>query len=167
MAPERHRYLIALGSNQRHPRLGSPRAVVGAALAALEQEGWAVEAASPALAARPIGPSLRSYANAAAVIESELSPPQALASLQSIERAFGRTRRGARWRARVLDLDIVLWSGGAWIGPGLTIPHPLFRTRRFVLGPAARLAPHWRDPASGLSLRALDARLTRPAPLLR
>lgn len=157
----RHRYLIALGSNQRHPRLGAPRAVIETALAALELEGWTIESASPVLANRPIGPSLRCYANAAAVIASELAPPEALASLQSIERMFGRTRRGARWRARVLDLDIVLWSGGAWMSDGLTIPHPLFRERRFVLDPAAAAAPHWRDPMTRLTLRQLARRPTR------
>lgn len=154
-----HRYLIALGSNQRHPKLGNPRAVLGAALGALEEAGWTVEIASPVLASRPVGPSLRQYANAAALISGDRTPPEALASLQRIERRFGRQRRGARWRARVLDLDIVLWSGGCWVSArgasGLTIPHPLFRTRDFVLRPAAAIAPHWRDPASGRTLRQL------------
>jgi 2-amino-4-hydroxy-6-hydroxymethyldihydropteridine diphosphokinase len=63
----------------------------------------------------------------------------------------------------VLDLDIVLWSGGAWASPGLTIPHPRFRTRQFVLGPAASIAPTWRDPLSGLTLRQLAYRLAASA----
>jgi 2-amino-4-hydroxy-6-hydroxymethyldihydropteridine diphosphokinase len=58
----------------------------------------------------------------------------------------------------VLDLDIVLWSGGAWSGPGLTVPHIAFRERRFVLDPAAEVAPAWRDPVSGRTLRQLAAR---------
>uniref|UniRef100_UPI0015771B8A 2-amino-4-hydroxy-6- hydroxymethyldihydropteridine diphosphokinase n=1 Tax=Sphingomonas bacterium TaxID=1895847 RepID=UPI0015771B8A len=79
-------------------------------------------------------------------------------------RAFGR-RRGRRWGARVLDLDIVLWSGGSWRSPGLTIPHPAFRDRRFVLDPMVALAPRWRDPVTGLTIRQLAAQLTRRRPL--
>ena len=151
----------------RVPGVGGPRQVLGAALAALEAEGLAIVAASPIIASAPLGPSRRRYANGAAVVTSEAEPPVVLSVLQRIERSFGRKRRGARWRARPLDLDIVLWSGGAWLGADLTIPHPPFRERSFVLGPAAAIAPAWRDPATGLSLRQLHARLTRPRPLPR
>ncbi len=163
MATEPHTYLIALGSNRRHPRFGSPAAVIEVALAELAGRGWTVEAVSPMVATRPLGPSLRRYANAAAVISGSFEPQAALADLQAVEAQFGRERRGERWRARVLDLDIVLWSGGAWVEPGLTIPHPLFRTRGFVLGPAAAIAPQWRDPVSRLTLRQLAARARRRA----
>ena len=88
-----------------------------------------------------------------------------LALLQAVEAEFGRHRRGQAWMARVLDLDIVLWSGGCWAEPDLTIPHPQFRWRAFVLGPAHAVAPGWRDPLSGLTLRQLHARLTAPRPL--
>lgn len=159
------RYLIALGSNQPHPRHGAPRRVLAAALDALAHEGIKVTAAAPVIESAPIGPSLRRYANGAAVIETPLSPPALLARLQGIESAFGRERRGQRWRSRVLDLDIILWSAGAWWEPGLTIPHPLFRSRAFVLAPAMAVAPYWRDPISGLTVRQLHSRLTHPHPL--
>lgn len=159
-----HRYVIALGSNQRHPGFGAPGAILRRALDAIESEGWLVERRSPVVSSRPLGPSLRRYANAAAVIAGERPPPDTLDSLQRIEDGFGRARRGQRWRARMLDLDIVLWSGGAWVGPGLTIPHPLFRNREFVLGPAAAIAPQWRDPVTRLTLRQLAARHRRRAP---
>lgn len=162
-----HTYLIALGSNQRHPVLGAPRAVIGAACAALADEGLELCAVSGVVSSRPLGPSQRLYANAAALAESALDPPEMLALLQRIERAFGRRARGQRWRARVLDLDIVLWSGGIWTSAALAIPHPRFRTRRFVLGPASAIAPHWCDPLTHLPLRALDRRLTRPRPAPR
>ena len=151
----------------RVPGVGGPRQVLGAALAALEAGGLAVEAASSIAATAPLGPSRRRYANSAAVIASELDPPALLKSLQKIERIFGRRRHGQRWRARPLDLDIVLWTGGIWLDDALTIPHPGFRTRVFVLGPAIAIAPNWRDPASNLTLKHLHARLTRPRPLPR
>ncbi len=150
----------------RHPRHGAPRAVIAAAFGALG-ERFDLIAASPVMDSAPLGPSQRRYANAAALVGTALAPEAMLAALQAIEADFGRTRRGQRWRARVLDLDIVLWSGGAFAAPGLVIPHPAFRQRGFVLGPAAAIAPGWRDPLTGLTLRRLQARLTRSTALPR
>ncbi len=160
------RYLIALGSNRRHPRHGAPARVLRAAIAALAaSKGNRVEAVSPIVASAPLGPSQRRYANAALVLRSQRDPAALLARLQEIERSFGRRHGGRRWAARVLDLDIVLWQGGAWSSPGLTVPHIAFRKRAFVLAPAARIAPRWRDPLTGLTVVHLRARLTQPRPL--
>ena len=126
-----------------------------------------VFANSPIISSAPVGPSQRTYANAAAIVASPLTPPALLARLHEIEVHFGRERRGQRWRARVLDLDIILWSGGIWAEdcPALSIPHPAMRIRGFVLAPAAMIAPDWRDPVTGLTIRQLQSRFTRPKPL--
>lgn len=147
--------------------VGGPRRVLETAFAALAREGLDVAATSPIIDSAPLGPSTRRYANAAAVVRTDLEPIGMLALLQAVEHAFGRRRRGRKWRARPLDLDIVLWSGGAWRSSALTIPHREFRQRAFVLGPAAAIACRWRDPVTGASLRHLDARLTQPRPLPR
>ena len=165
--PGERTYLIALGSNVRHPRHGSPRRVLAAALQAMEDKSIRVVAAAPAVISRPIGPSQRDYANSVAVVESERTPVRLLEALKAIERRFGRQSQGARWRARVLDLDIVLWGGGMFADKTLTIPHPHFRDRRFVLAPAAAIAGDWRDPVTGLTVRQLFARLTRANRVLR
>jgi 2-amino-4-hydroxy-6-hydroxymethyldihydropteridine diphosphokinase len=159
--------LIALGSNMRHHRHGLPARVLATAIKAMEGEGLIVRAISPVLHSVPLGPSKRRYANSAALIETKLAPDDLLDLLKAIEAAFGRRFSGQRWVARVLDLDIVLWSGGPWSSPGLTIPHIEFRNRAFVLAPALAIAPSWRDPISGLSLRQLYTRLTRPRPIPR
>lgn len=157
--------MVALGSNRRHGRHGGPATVLAAALDALDAAGIAVRARSPTMETAPLGPGGRRYANAAALVETALPPPDLLAALKRIERAFGR-RPGRRWGARVLDLDIALWSGGAWTGPALLIPHPRLAERRFVLDPLCAIAPGWRLP-HGPSMRQLRARLTRPRPLHR
>jgi len=113
-----------------------------------------VTATSPILHTPPLGPSKRRFANAVALIESEEAPPALLRRLKDVERAFGR-RRGQNWAARVIDLDIILWSGGAWGEPGLAVPHASFRARDFVLRPLRAVAPDWRDPVSGLSVRQI------------
>ncbi|MFM9829824.1 MAG: 2-amino-4-hydroxy-6-hydroxymethyldihydropteridine diphosphokinase [Sphingomonas sp.] len=155
---DRARYVIALGSN-RCGRHGRPVAEVRAALAALGQG----IAASRIIETAPLGPSIRRFANAAAVIASDEAPPVLLARLKAIERAFGR-RRGKRWGARVIDLDIILWSGGAWSSAGLTVPHTGFRKRAFVLGPLSDIVPRWRDPLTGKTVRQLACLAARRKP---
>ncbi len=153
-------YVIALGAN-RWGRHGRPAAQVRAAIGAL----GGLVAQSRIIETAPLGPSRRRFANAVAVIASDEVPPVLLARLKAIERAFGR-RRGERWGARALDLDIILWSRGAWSGAGLTVQHTAFRARGFVLGPLVEIAPGWRDPLTGKTMRQLAALLARPNPVV-
>ena len=150
-------YAIALGSNRRG-RHGPPAETVRAAAAAIGAKRLSKVRLTPAL-----GPAGRGFANAVAVVESELAPPALLARHKQVERDFGR-RGGRRWGPRVLDRDIVLWSQGAWGGDGLVVPHPEFRRRRFVLEPLAEVAPAWRDPITGATVRQLLHRLGRRTP---
>lgn len=161
------RYLIALGSNMRHHRCGRPRDVLRAALDECAARGLVTERVSSIFHTPPLGPSRRRYANAAAIIAARLAPEALLDRLQDIERRFGRRPGGRRWRARPLDLDIVLWEGGVFASDRLVIPHPAFRQRDFVLRPAVQIAPGWRDPLTGLTLQHLHTRLTRARPARR
>lgn len=147
-------YAIALGSNRRG-RHGSPAETVRAAAAAIGAKRLSKIRLTPAL-----GPAGRGFANAVALVESELDPTALLARLKQVERDFGR-RGGRRWGPRVLDLDIILWSQGAWGGDGLIVPHPEFRRRHFVLEPLAEIASSWRDPITGATVRQLLHRLAR------
>lgn len=130
-----------------------------AAIAALD----GVRAVAPIMASTPLGPSLRRYANTVLLLDTSLSPPDMLAQLKAIERGFGR-RRGRRWGSRVIDLDIILWSGGSWHGRGLCVPHSAFRERLFVLRPLRQVAPDWRDPVTGRTIRQLHQLVDRARP---
>ncbi len=158
-------YAIALGSNRRHGRHGGPDGVVRAALVALEAAGLRLVAVSPLIPTPALGPAGRSFVNAAAIVETRLDPPALLDLVKGIERSFGR-RRGRRWGARVLDLDILLWSGGRWPRHGgrrLFVPHRSLEQRDFVLAPLIRIAPDWRVGQSGRTVRQARFRLIRRA----
>ena len=163
MAACPHRYALALGGN-RVTTHGRPAATLHAAVAALAAAGVRVLALSPIIATPAMGPAGRGFANAAALVESRLAPPDLLALLKRIERRFGR-RPGRRWGPRPLDLDILLWSGGAW-PPGLRhaaagrlqVPHAGLPQRRFVLDPLVRVAPDWTMPGTRRTIRQLHAR---------
>jgi len=159
VAQATHLYAIAVGSNRPHGRHGRPAAVVEAAIARLDQD-FGLFDASPIVLNAATGGAGRDFANAVALIESGLEPPEMLLRLKDLERQFGR-RPGRRWGPRVLDLDIVLWSGGQYQARRLKIPHPQLAKREFVLQPLASIAPGWRIGAT--RVRHLAHRLARRA----
>ncbi|MBC8051189.1 MAG: 2-amino-4-hydroxy-6-hydroxymethyldihydropteridine diphosphokinase, partial [Chitinophagales bacterium] len=105
----------------------------------------------------PLGPSQPFYVNAAASIETPLSPQALLRLLKRLERDAGR-RTGRRWGPRPLDLDILDYKGRIhnWrVYPGggtpdasraLVLPHAGLHVRPFALAPVAEIAPRWRHP---------------------
>ena len=80
--------------------------------------------------------------------------------MKSLEHALAGRRGDPRWGPRVIDLDIILYGDTVLDTPQLTLPHPRFRERRFVLEPLAAIAPHVRDPITGLTMRELFSRLS-------
>ena len=153
-------YAIAIGSNRPHGRYGRPQTIVETAIARLDQQ-FGLFDASPIILNPAHGDAGRDFANAVALVESSLTPLEMLSSLKAIEREFGR-RRGKRWGPRVLDLDILLWSGGKFRSRRLTIPHAELSKRNFVLQPLASIAPAWR--IGPLRVRHLAERLARRRP---
>jgi len=98
------------------------------------------------------------FLNAAAVGETELTAREVLDALLAIEAARGRERPHPS-APRTLDLDVVLFGSDRIDEPGLVVPHPRFRERRFVLDPLAEIAPDWRDPVTGKTVAELRALL--------
>lgn len=98
------------------------------------------------------------YLNAALTGATTLSAEQLLAELQALEAERGRARTH-RNAARTLDLDLILFGDAVLDQPALTVPHPRFRERAFVLAPLAEVAGDWIDPVTGLTVTALLQRL--------
>lgn len=100
-------------------------------------------------------------------VETDHTPADLLATVKRIEQDFGR-RRGRRWTARVLDLDLIA-AEGIIVNERrrgghhhLTIPHPALPQRGFVLDPLVDIAPQWRHPRLNLTARQLRQRHLRP-----
>ena len=161
MAGATYLYAIAMGSNRPHGRYGRPAHVVEAAIGELDRR-FDLFDASPIVLNSAHGGAGRDFANAVALVKSDLEPMEMLATLKGLERDFGR-RRGKRWGPRVLDLDIALWSGGRFHSRRLTVPHPQIDRRTFVLGPLAAIAPGWRIRGP-LTARHMAHRLARRRP---
>ncbi len=89
------------------------------------------------------------FVNAVAAIETQLTPGELLNELKALERARGRARGGVRWGPRVLDLDILVFSGEEMSTDSLTIPHPGIAERNFVLLPLKEVAPDLEIPGLG------------------
>ena len=102
------------------------------------------------------------YLNGVVIGETSLSARQLLDRLLQIENAAGRTRP-APMAPRTLDLDLILFADKKIEEPGLTVPHPRFRDRLFVLEPLAEVAPGWIDPGTGLTISALLERARQAA----
>jgi len=94
------------------------------------------------------------FLNAAATGESTLSARAVLDVLLTIEQQCGRERPyvGA---PRTIDLDLILYGESVINAPGLIVPHPRFRERRFVLEPLAEIASDWMDPVTGKTIQEL------------
>jgi 2-amino-4-hydroxy-6-hydroxymethyldihydropteridine diphosphokinase len=129
---------IALGSN-----LGDRQAYLDQAVALLRaQSGIRVEQVSRSWETAPVGgPADQGpFLNAAARLDTDLSPRAVLNALLTIERQLGRERREP-CGPRTIDLDLLLYGAEVLDEPELVVPHPRMHERVFVLGPLVEIAP--------------------------
>jgi 2-amino-4-hydroxy-6-hydroxymethyldihydropteridine diphosphokinase len=153
---------IGLGSN-----LAAPRIQIEKALQAMAQlPDSRVLAHSRLYRSSPWGfVEQPDFINAAAAIETGLTPAELMQSLLEIERGLGRERDGSRWGPRIIDLDLLLYGSTIIDEPGLRVPHPHLHQRAFVLLPLAEIAPQLIVPGRGSVaelLAGVDARGCRP-----
>jgi 2-amino-4-hydroxy-6-hydroxymethyldihydropteridine diphosphokinase len=143
---------IALGSNlgDRRAHLDFAASRLGTLLSGLRVSRYHETAPVGMAGPQP------AFLNAAAVGETTLAARALLDALLGVERERGRERPHPN-AARTLDLDLVLF--GDWVidEPGLVVPHPRFRKRRFVLEPLAEVAPGMVDPVTGETIAGLLA----------
>jgi 2-amino-4-hydroxy-6-hydroxymethyldihydropteridine diphosphokinase len=81
------------------------------------------------------------FLNAAALVETTLTPRRLLEAILEVERKLGR-HRGEKWGPRIVDIDILLFGAEAIDEPGLHVPHPHLHERAFALKPMLDVMPH-------------------------
>jgi 2-amino-4-hydroxy-6-hydroxymethyldihydropteridine diphosphokinase len=150
---------IALGSNlgDREANLALGLSALPGFITHLRQSTWHDTTPFGVPADQP------RYLNGVVVGETWLSARELLDRLIAIEETAGRTRPSPM-APRTLDLDLILFGDKKIQEPGLTVPHPRFRERRFVLEPLAEVAPDWIDPVTGRRIKELLSDLLRRSP---
>jgi 2-amino-4-hydroxy-6-hydroxymethyldihydropteridine diphosphokinase len=135
---------VAIGAN-----LGDALQTVRWALGALDRlPGTCVTGQSRLYRTAPHEARGPDFVNAVAQIDTRLTAPDLLDALQALENQAGR-QRPYRHAPRTLDLDVLFYGQAHVHSPRLTVPHPRWRERAFVLYPLADLAPnlvsaeHW------------------------
>ncbi len=98
------------------------------------------------------------FVNAAALVETTLSPKEILDALLNIEQSMGRIRQ-EKWGPRIIDLDVLFYNRQVIEEADLVLPHPYLDRRRFVLVPLMDVAPDWIHPLLGLTPAEMLARL--------
>ena len=175
---QKYTVLVSMGGNLES-EIGPPRVILGYALASLRIMTNSLVRKSKYFVTPcfPIGYG-PDYVNAAVSFQFQGESHELLAILHRIEANFGR-RRTRRWGGRVLDLDLLAFGDKiaptvkvfeAWRDKPLTeqvsqtpqeliLPHPRMQDRAFVLGPLMDVAPDWRHPVSGHTVRQMYNRL--------
>lgn len=144
------RVAIALGSN-----LGDRRAHLEYAIDALRLDLTDMLASSfEETAPVGVGPEHGVYLNAAVVGHTQLPARLLLERLLEIEEERGRARPYPM-APRTLDLDLVLYGEEIIMEDGISVPHPRFREREFVLRPLAEIAPDMIDPVTAKTVSEL------------
>lgn len=88
------------------------------------------------------------FLNQVALVTTEQSPMELLASVKAVEQQLGRVDRG-RWSPREIDIDILGYHDEIIDSALLTLPHPHMHSRVFVLQPLAEIAADWVHPVLG------------------
>lgn len=131
------RAFVAIGSNLQQPRSQVEQALAG--LDGLPQTQ--VIQRSSLYRTAPVGyDNQPEFINAAAEVETDLTPLELLHELLALENAQGRERPFPN-APRVLDLDLLLYNDIIMNTAELTLPHPRMHNRGFVLLPLAEIAP--------------------------
>lgn len=149
--------LLGLGSN-----LGNRQATLRAAIAEIDAlPDVRLRKHSELNRSRAIGgpADQAEYLNIAATIETTTASLILLSELQDIEVRHGRQRdqsaHSERWGPRTLDIDVLLYGNEVSETEMLTLPHPRMSFRRFVLEPAAEIAPRMLHPVIGWPVERL------------
>ncbi len=151
--------LLLLGSNIE------PLANINSALQALDKmpdsHVIAVSATyvTPAIGANGEQADQPDFHNTAVHLQTVLDIHDLRLRLREIEALHGRLRTQDKFAARPLDIDITFFGQSILTIDGTDIPDPDVEQQAYVVIPLAEIAPNWRHPQTGQSLRQIADRL--------
>lgn len=157
------RCLLGLGSN-----LGDREATLKTALTAIDAlPDVQLRKHSQWLHTQPIGGPVGQgeFLNGVALVDTTIAPLILLKELQQIEQRLGR-QPGDRWAPRPIDIDMLLYDRQVLEQEMIMLPHPRLTFRRFVLQPAAEIAPKMIHPVIGWTIERLLLHLDRASDLV-
>jgi 2-amino-4-hydroxy-6-hydroxymethyldihydropteridine diphosphokinase len=127
-----HTVFLSLGSN-----LGDRHAALQTAIRQIATRIGHISAVSSIYETAPWGfESEHHFLNMAIRVETRLLPREILFITQAIERETGRDKKSqGAYRDRIIDIDLILYDRLTLQTPELTLPHPLYREREFVMKP--------------------------------
>lgn len=129
-------YILGLGSN-----LGDRADLIAQAISRLgDLPGVRILAVSDAVDSDPVGYADQpNFLNLCLAISCDFNPDELLARTAEIELQLGRERTSNRNGPRTLDIDLLFYEGGVWSSPTVTLPHPRWSSRGFVVFPLRNL----------------------------
>ena len=135
--------------------LGDSERIFDRAAERLRESGFRILRRSPIFRSAPVDcvPGTPDFSDQALVGLWQGSAYELLALCQHLEHEAGRPAEHSSREARTLDCDIIIFGDVVSNDPELTLPHPRARERRFVLEPLAGIAPDWRFPDTGTTVR--------------
>jgi len=138
--------VISLGSNK-----GDRHSFLLNALVKMEDLGT-ISSISPLYKTSAYGYTEQpDFYNAVIILQTIISPESLLKYLKRIENEVGRTET-FHWGPREIDLDIILYDQLQYDHTDLSIPHPDFHNRIFVLKPLQDIAPDYRVPGENVTI---------------
>lgn len=146
---------LSLGSNlgDRVGHLAQARHEIGAL------PRTRIVAQSPLYETEPVGVRAEhrhlTFLNGVLVIETDLPLKDAQRELAALELKLGRRRELNKFAPRTIDIDL-LYAGDVFMETeDLTIPHPRWAERRFVLLPLADVRPNLVLPGARQTVRGM------------
>lgn len=133
---------LSLGSN-----LGNKLNNLQSALDLISEKVGRIIKVSSVYKTRSWGFESGDFLNICIEVSTNLNPESVLDKVLQIENILGRTREvSGEYKARIIDIDVLLFDNEIIFYKNLKVPHPRMLERKFVLVPLTEIAANVKHP---------------------